>query len=188
MPFWLLELHPGCWSPQPDFSAAPATKGWRIFAECADDDGLTCSLLFDDPTDFTAKTTSQFFAFLSYLIQAAQQGQSWQSFFKDGRTFHPIHSFEVSRVVSKGAKRRLRVEVLQWKKAHTDVRICILESNIGQLNIFVSHAFEKATGKTPPREQRRAEANITRFFEALDAKDLKFITSQGGHDATPIFQ
>lgn len=189
MNFYLLELHPPCWNPpgQESFGPAPPTGGWRLFAECVDDDGSTCDLLFSDPADFERRTVKEFRAFLTWLYEAGKGGAGWQSIFQDGKLFHPVHSVTVSRPNAQGKPAPMTVQVMQWKKKRTDVRLLFVQSGLGHLNIFISHAFEKASPTTPTSEQRRAELNVTAFFKALDAGKLLLITSQGGQHATPQF-
>lgn len=188
MAFHLLELHPPCWTHPCAFDPAPATDGWRFFAECAEDDGTTCDLLFSDPSNFGARTYKDFINFLDYLYEAAKGGQRWQDIFKDGQLFHPVHEFKVKRRATGGQETTFDAKVMQWKKRNTNIRILMLESGAGRLNIFISHAFEKDSAQTPAHEQRRAEDNIRRFLEALDAGQLQLIKTQGGRNATPNFR
>ena len=170
------------------FGPAPPTKGWRIFAKCEEDDGSTCDLLFLDPATFSDKRTMKdFFAFLQWLYEAAQSGTSWKDIFRDGKLFHPVHSVTVLRRGAGGKPVPTVVQVMQWKKKRTAVRLLFVQSGLGALNIFVSHAFEKDSDATPASEKARAEENISAFFAALDAKQLQLITTQGGRDATPKF-
>lgn len=101
--------------------------------------------------------------------------------------FHPVHSVTVTRPTAQGKPAPMTVQVMQWKKRRADVRLLFVQSGLGHLNIFISHAFEKASPTTPTSEQNRAEQNVTAFFKALDAGKLLLITTQGGQHATPQF-
>jgi len=190
MAFYLLQLHPQCWTPpgQEAFGPAPPTQGWRLFAQCADDDGYTCDLLFSDPADFeNSRTMKDFRGFLTWLYEAGKAGATWQSIFQDGRLFHPVHSVTVDRPNLQGKPAPATVQVMQWKKKRTAVRVLFVQSGLGPLNIFISQTFEKDTATTPACEQTKAERNVRAFFKALDSKTLQLITEQGGPDATPQF-
>ena len=190
MPFYLLELHPGYWPKQHapiDDVPAPQTKGWRMFAACEEDNYESCDLLYADPADFTARGFSDFQRLLVYLFEAGKSGVPWRDIFKDGTQYHRVHTVTVPRVVGGKAVEKT-VEVLQFKKAKTDIRLLNVQSGLGACNLFISHAFEKSSAKTPSSEKSRVEENAIRFFEALDSGQLTLISSQGGKHATPKFE
>lgn len=184
MPFYVLELHPGLWPSKGravDPGPAPKTNGWRFFAHCHEDDLETCDLLYSDPADFknVQRAFKDFQALMAWLYEAGKSGVSWRDIIKDGNLFHSVHSFKVTRTEN-GRKVEKVVEVLQFKRARTNVRVLTVQSGIGSCNAFVTHAFEKDSAQTPASEQRRAEDGATAFFQALDAGQVQLITSQQG--------
>jgi hypothetical protein len=190
MPLYLLELHPVFWSKRADAVRAipaPATHGWRFFAQCQEDDPLTCDLLYSDPADFTKRGFQDFQRLLEFLYEAGKSGTPWRDVFKSGNQYHRVHTVDVPRLGPGGIVKK-SVEVLQFKKTKTDIRLLNIQSGLGSCNLFISHAFEKDSAKTPSAEQRRAEENVIRFFDALDNRQLQLISMQGGKDATPRFE
>jgi hypothetical protein len=187
MPMFLMQLHAGMLTG--DFEqAVPKAEGWKFYARCNDDDPLTCEFLFDDPVQFSVdRVRSDFIALLKYLFEAGKAGQPWRTIFKDGNLFHPVHTVTVQRRDAKGKSYNKTVEVLQFKKKRTDIRVLSLQTGVGTCNVVFLHAFEKDSPKTRTRDQTRAEASVKAFFQALDSGQLKMVTTQGGEDATQRF-
>ena len=158
-----------------------------MFTRSEEDDVGDCPLLYDDPADFDRRTIKEFWSLLNYVYEAGAHGASWSSIFKDGRLFHAVHKFDVFRTDEQGVRHQKTVEVFQFKKRKADIRVLMIHSGIGQLNLFVSHAFQKESATTPKSEQSRAESNIRAFLQACDENDVQLIASQGGKAATPDF-
>lgn len=188
MPLFLLELHQGVLDVPPVFKPVPPTEGWRFFAKCGGDDPLSCGFLYSDPAGFSSRRVqSDFLSFLRFLFEAGKAGISWAQLFRDGKLFHPVHSVDVERRRQDGTVVTRTIEVLQFKKKRTDVRILTLQTGIGSCNVYFLNAFEKDSAKTPPREQAKAEALVKEFFQALDAGAIQMVSAQGGQNATRLF-
>jgi hypothetical protein len=182
--YYVAEIHERLFA-NPRVVEALPRKGWRFFAHCSADSIDTCTLLCKDLMSFTdVRNKKAFVTLWEWLIEAGKSGKPWKQIFQDGKLFHPVHSFTVQRVDSKtGKTKKHEVEVHQFKKKRTDVRVLFVYGD-GRLLVFVTHAFEKDGQTTPRSEQTRAEAEAKRFFDALDSGTIQLIEEQGGQDET----
>jgi phage-related protein len=179
--FFVAELHKGLFD-SPRVLIPAKTDGWRFFSHCEGNDITTCTLLFQDLRAMTPRTRKDFINLWEFLFEAGKAGKPWKAIFSDGKLFHPVHSFEVERVLH-GKKLKQTCEVHQFKKKRTDVRVLFVYGG-KQLVAFVTHAFEKDDAKTPNSEKSRAEQMATEFFRALDESRIQLIEAQGGKHAT----
>lgn len=178
--FYLVELHPGCFE-EPPVLTPPATQGWRFFTHCAEDAFESCGLIFEDFQGMTDRTRNDFLNLWAYVFEVAKAGRPLKDCFAGGKVFHPVHSFEVLRVLD-GKQQRQICEVHQFKKKRTDVRVLFVYGR--RLMAFVTQAFEKDSEKTPTGEKTRAEEMAKQFLAALDGGRLQLINEQGGRNAS----
>jgi hypothetical protein len=112
------------------------------------------------------------------MLNTAQSGQDWPSVMT--KAVHDAGDVVITRSSGKHEK----YSIVQFGKKKTMIRIHAFTSSYGRKVAFVSHVFEKPknSDKTPPREQTRAENNLQRFLDAVDAGEAQFIDIQGGKD------
>lgn len=176
----MAEIHAGLFQ-TPQAVEVTSPVGWRFFARCDRDELRSCHL-FRDAQQYDEDNRKAFRLLWRMLFEIAPRGVPWNQAFQDGQLFHSVHSFTVRRKLPNGKQVDRQVEVFQFKKKATKVRVLWVHGE-ARLTAFITGAFEKTTGETPRSEQNRAEAAAKEFFDALDSGRVFMISRQGGKPA-----
>lgn len=169
---YVFEFHEEFFDTTPKVIASSVPQGWRIFAECGEDDIGTCHVINIvgpwSPRDF-----SDFVLLLNVFCRCVASGLPLQSLY-DVKKLHEVAEVDIIRKKKQPAKLKI------WQVRKENVRFLFFYGE-GTKIIIAGHAFVKRGDKTPPGAIAAAQKSAQSYFSALDALAINTITCQGSN-------